>query len=103
MNGTLDYTYQWDNTAPTSTFNSAVQKTNGTGDVDLSMKVNDVDGQDSRVKIEYATGTACNFATSSDPTIDSNPADISADYGTPVVDNSNPYQIGTTTGWITTS
>jgi hypothetical protein len=102
MNGMLIYTYQWDDAAPTSTFNSAISRSDGSGIVDIGIKANDINNNNLRVKIEYATGTTCDFSDSGDPTLDATQANISADYGDPVIDNNYLYQIGTTTGWITT-
>ncbi len=91
------------NNKPTSTFISAIEKTDGTGVADISIEVSDLDGNDCMAKLEYATGTACNFASSSPATIDETDANTTATYGDPNVDNTNEYQIGNSLGWIITA
>ena len=100
MNGQLIYTYQWDNARPTGTINSIIQKNDGSGNVTISAEVDDLDDQDCRIKVEYVSGTACNFASPLDPAIDITDSLTYADYGDPKVDNSFSFQIGTTTGWV---
>lgn len=103
MNGQLIYTYKVGNVAPTGTFNSAAQKTDGTGAVDISFVANDGDQQDLKAKLEYESGSACAFAAPSKAAMDTVDANTSATYGDPKIDNPFAYQIGTTTGWIITS
>jgi hypothetical protein len=88
---------------PTGIFNSAVPRRDGTGIVDISVIVNDLDYDSSRAKLEYATGTSCLFSPSGDPTLDTNDANTTADFGDPDIDNLADYQIGTTTNWILTT
>lgn len=88
---------------PTGLFNSAAQKTDGSGVADISIEANDGEGDNTRAKLEYVAGSSCNFASSSDPTIDTADPSITADFGDPEADNLSPYQIGTTTGWILTA
>ncbi len=89
--------------APQALFVSIGQKIDGSEAVHIAMDVIDVNGDDSKVKIEYVQGVTCDFTTPLDPTLDEDSESISADYGTPVIDNHATFQIGTTTGWITTS
>lgn len=103
MNGILTYTYVWENTAPTSTFVSALQNKDGNGIVDLSIEVDDDDDHDVRAKIEYATGTICDFSTPGDPTIDESDVNITADWGDPNIENDNEYQIGVVDAYIRTA
>jgi hypothetical protein len=92
------------NDEPTGSFNSAALKTNGSGRVDISIEVDDANNDDTnRAKIEFATGTACDFSFPGDPTLDESDANIIADFGTPVIDNNQSYQVGSSTGWIITS
>ncbi len=92
------------NNEPTGSFNTAAQKTNGSGRVDISIEVDDANNDDTcRAKIEFATGTTCNFASAGDPTLDEISANIQADFGSPVIDNKQIYQVGSSTGWILTS
>ncbi|MBU4217261.1 fibronectin type III domain-containing protein, partial [Candidatus Parcubacteria bacterium] len=91
------------NSPPTGTFNSVAQKTNGSGVVDVSIEVYDVNGDTCTAKLEYATGTTCNFISPGDPTLSEAQIDISSDYGTVGINNAQTYQIGTSTGKIITS
>jgi len=91
------------NAPPTGSFNSVSQKTNGSGLVDVSIEVYDADGDQSSAKIDYVSGSDCNFSSPLDPTLDDNSASISADYGTVGIDNLLAYQIGTTTSKIITA
>ena len=101
MNGTLTYTYSWDDTAPTSTFASAQERADGTGLVDIAINVNDIDGDDLRVRLEYEAGTSCSFASSLRPVLAT--TSISVNYGTPAIDTEHDYQIGTTSFMIPTN
>jgi len=103
MNGILTYTYQWDNSPPTGTFNSAVFRRDGSGIVDASIEVDDPDDQDARAKIEYVAGLECNFASPLDPTLDETGANVSADFGDPGLLNANPYQVGIAGAYIMTA
>ncbi len=96
----LRVTYTPPNSAPVGALNSAAQKTDGSGKVDIAFNVSDVDGDTSKAKLEYVAGSACDFTSPSDPTID---ASTTATFGAPVVDNASAYQVGTTTGWILTA
>ncbi|MBI4231886.1 S-layer homology domain-containing protein, partial [Candidatus Peregrinibacteria bacterium] len=90
------------NTAPTVAINSAAQKTDGTGTVDISVEVDDADDDDTvRLKVEYSAGETCSGG--GDPTLDTTPTSITADFGSPGVSNTPPYQVGTTGSYITTS
>lgn len=100
QNGILNYTYQWDNRAPTSTIATSTQRMDGSGWASIKMQAGDPDYQDLRAKVEYAANASCDFSSSFKPTLDTS---ISADYGTPVIDNGHDYQIGTSSGMILTS
>lgn len=90
------------NTAPTVSINSVAQKTDGSGDVDISVEVDDVDDDDTlRLKVEYSAGGTCGGG--SDPTLSESVARTSADFGSPVVLNTETYQVGTASGYITSS
>jgi len=88
---------------PTGSFNSAAQRKDGTGTVDISVEANDLDYDPSRAKLEFATGTSCVFSPSGDPTIDTLDANTTADTGDPDIDNNHAYQIGTSTNYIITT
>jgi len=103
MSGQLIYTYQWDNSPPTGYFNSLTQKTDGSKTVDISIEINDIDGQEVRAKLEYEATSTCLFLTPLDPDLDETDANITADFGDPAIANSNIYQIGTSNAYITTA
>ncbi len=103
MNGMLIYTYGWENSAPTSTLDSAIQKVDGSQTVDISIGINDINGQEVRAKLRYATGTSCSFVTASDPFLDESDVAISASFGDPAIENDNIYQIGTPVAYILTA
>lgn len=94
-------------TPPNGSFFNAIQKTDGSGEIDVTLLVDDADNDDTlRAKILYQSGTACNFnatGTFNQLTVSTDDADTSATYGDPEVDNNHPYQVGTSTGWILTS
>ncbi len=96
-------TYIIPNDPPTGYFNSASQKTDGSGAVDISIEADDPDDNDVRAKIEYVAGATCDFTTPLDPTLDETDANITADYGDPMIDNNSVYQVGTGTAWIITA
>ncbi len=87
---------------PTGVFNSAYQKTDGSHLVDISVEIEDLGKEENRAKLEFATGTTCNFSSPGDPTIDTTDENVTADFGDPEIDNGNEYQIGTTSGMIIT-
>lgn len=91
------------NARPTGVFNSVAQKINGTGIVDISIEIYDVNTDPVTAKLEFATGTTCNFASPGDPTLDESPTKITADHGKPGIENDNEYQVGTSTALIITS
>ncbi|MEI8361292.1 MAG: hypothetical protein WCG01_04135 [bacterium] len=96
----------YDTVVPVGTFNSAVQTTNGSGDVDMSIEVSDADGGYSKARLEYAVNpncTAAGWSYSNDTTINPLDASTTADFGDPKIDNNQLFQIGTTTGWIVTA
>jgi hypothetical protein len=75
---------------------SAVQKTDGSGAVDISVEVDDNDDDEVRLKLEYKAGSDCSSGTS-DPTLDEAEG-VTATEGTPDVENDNEYQVGTASG-----
>jgi hypothetical protein len=91
------------NTAPTGTFNSATQNTDGTGNVAASIAVNDADTNNCKAKIQYSTSATC--------AEDLHTATLLTDAGTvtasvepePVIDTGDTYQIGTDTPILTSS
>lgn len=90
------------NDAPTGSFNigSIGQKTNGSGIVDVSIEISDTNNNNSRAMLEYSSGADCAFSPSLDPSLDA--GSVSSDFGSVVIDNDHPYQIGSSTGWVTT-
>jgi hypothetical protein len=87
---------------PTSSFVYARQKNDGSNIVDITIQANDLNGDDLRAKLEFATGTACDFTSIGDPTLDETDENITATYGDPAIDNNSFYQIGTGTDMIVT-
>ena len=89
---------------PAGSFNSASQKTNGSGIVDISTEADDADDFDTRLKIDYQATSACNAW--SDPTLQTPlTADFNDSGGAPDVNNASTYQVGsgTNTRVITSS
>lgn len=104
MNGQLIYTYAWEASGkPTGDFNSIAQKMDGSGGVDISIEVNDPGQENARAKLEYVSGTDCNFSTPADATVDEATSTITSDFGSVLADNNSAYQVGTSTGWIITT
>ena len=90
------------NDAPTAKFNSAAEKNDGSGRVDVSFTANDANHDNTlRAKIIYQAGAKCDFISSSSATIETD--NITATYGTVVANNNQGYQIGTTSNYILTS
>ncbi len=86
-------------TTPTGSFNSASQKTDASGKVDISIEVDDPNDDDTKAKIEYVANGSCDFTTPSDPTLDEAggaTADFNDSGGSPSVVNVDTYQVGTT-------
>lgn len=90
-------------TAPTGAFNSAAQKTDGSGAVDISIEVNDENGDNCKAKLEYEAGSSCSFLYNTKMTLNTTDGNTTADLGDPKVDNGSDYRLGTTTGWILTT
>lgn len=87
------------NTAPSISSITAVQKTDGTGIVDVSFSLSDADSDvQNKVKIELNTGSGW-----IDPELDETDGNTTASQGDPKVENDNTYQIGNASGWITTA
>jgi len=103
MGGVLSYIYAWNNTAPTSTLLTLKQKTDDSGTVDISILLDDNEGDDLRAKLEFSTGTACIFSPSGDPSLDETDSNITATYLDPNIENDNEYQIGTVDSYVHTA
>ncbi|MFA5902329.1 MAG: Ig-like domain-containing protein [Desulfobacula sp.] len=90
------------NTLPDGSFTSAIQKLDGSGNVDIAIAVSDADFNDTKAKIEYETDSdgACDGPWLVAKLI--GPA--TASVGTaPDINNGNIYQVGSVTRIITTS
>jgi hypothetical protein len=88
--------------APTGVFNSATEKVDGSGKVDISFTANDVNLDNTlRAKLEYEAGSLCAFTSPLKPTIDA--GSVAATFGTVSIDSNEAYQIGTTSNYILTS
>lgn len=99
-----DWTIEWaGNEKPVSNFNSAAQKTDGSGAIDISASFNDEEGMDSRGKVEYVSGSTCDFSSPNRAALSEADSDTTALIGDPDTENSNTYQIGNSSGWIDTS
>ncbi|RLC38573.1 hypothetical protein DRH27_01935, partial [Candidatus Falkowbacteria bacterium] len=99
----IKVTYSFPNDPPTGSFNSAVQRGDSTGVVDVSIEVDDPDDDDVKAIVEYELGSSCVFSSSNDPTLDETDGNTTADFGDPKVENDNFYQIGNVSGWIETA
>jgi Domain of unknown function (DUF2341) len=88
---------------PTGLINSAQERTDRSGRVDISIAVNDLSRDDCRAKIDYVpqVGGHCDFGSALKPLLDE--TSVSASTGLPVINNNYIYQIGTSTGWISTA
>ncbi len=90
------------NDPPTATLNSAAEKTDGSGKVDISFTADDLDHDNTlRAKLEYQPGSKCDFTSSSLATIDAD--SLAALHGSVQADNNQTYRIGTTSYYILTS
>jgi hypothetical protein len=90
------------NTPPAASFNSAAEKTDGSGRVDISFTANDADHDNTlRAKLEYQSGSKCDFSSANLATIETD--NITASFGTVSADNSKVYRLGTTSNFILTS
>ena len=98
---TLDDTAQTTTNRPVVSVSSVSENVDGTGDVDMTITVSDVDGDDnSSVKIEYSIDSGGTWAAA---TLTETADLIVASYGTPIIDNNAAYQVGTTGGYVITS
>ncbi|MFC1638138.1 Ig-like domain-containing protein [Patescibacteria group bacterium] len=80
-----------ENTAASATVNSASQLTNGSGKVLVSIDVSDSDGDVSKIKVEYESDED---GSGDGPWTDATLVGaVTADFGTPVLDNNAEYQI----------
>lgn len=88
-----------DHTWPIVSFNSAAQKTNGTGLVDVSIEISDDGLHANRLKIEYETdgGGACDGPWANATLVGPATADTNDTGGPPDVNNAAPYQVGSGT------
>ncbi|MEA3398235.1 MAG: fibronectin type III domain-containing protein, partial [Patescibacteria group bacterium] len=88
---------------PTGIFDSATQKTDGSGAIDVSIIADDPDNDNTlRARLDYVLGVTCDFGDPLDPYIDTeNVSDSHA--SAPDIDNTYEYQVGTSTGWIITA
>ncbi len=92
------------NDSPTAYFNSVQQKIDGSGAVDISIEVDDLNNDNTvRARLDYTSyfGGHCDFSSPLDPTIDS--SNVTSDFGVVHIDNNETYQIGTTSYFIFTS
>ena len=90
------------NTPPTGSFaSSPTQKTNGSGNVDVSITVNDAEHNNCKAKIQLSTLSDCSSIINPHPTLIS-PATGATYTPLPDVTTANAYQIGTTTPILTT-
>lgn len=80
--------------APTNVINSVTQKNDGSGLVDFTATVSDVDSTSTKMKVEYEQGGLCIFSAPQDPTLSL--TGTSSTYGAFLIDNGENYQIGTT-------
>jgi chitodextrinase len=90
------------NSAPTVANLFALQKTDGSGAVDITFQASDIDQDNLRAKLIYRNGASCNNNNLNDPFINTLDASTTADYGDPKIDNNIEYQVGTASGWILT-
>ncbi len=89
------------NLVPTASVSSVAQGTDGTGDVNVSVQVDDPDDDDTlQVKVEYSLDGGSTWA---DPTISVDGDETTATYGDPSVDNVQTYQLGQAGAYIETS
>ncbi|MFA6132288.1 MAG: DUF2817 domain-containing protein, partial [Patescibacteria group bacterium] len=93
--------YAASNTAPTTTVPTASEATNGTGKVTVSAVIDDTDDDNTlQFLVEYSVNGGSSYAKA---TISETPADTTATYGTPDVENDNTYQVGNAGGYVTSS
>lgn len=96
-NAWFTYDYEVETTPPTGSINSAAQKTNGSGLVDISIEVDDSGDADTRARLEYDTNASCDGPWN-DATLDESggaSADFDDSGGSPSVENDDTYQVGT--------
>ncbi|GAI47429.1 unnamed protein product, partial [marine sediment metagenome] len=63
---TVNYTI---NNRPTGIFNSAAEKTDGSGKVDISIEVDDADLEDTKAKLEYTSDQTCSSGWVASPNV----------------------------------
>ena len=91
------------NALPTGSFNQFTQEIDGSGIVEVSIEVYDINGETCTAKLEYVSGADCDFSLPQDPTLDEEDNNITADYGDPGIDNNSTYQIGVPAEILTNS
>ena len=97
----INFDYVWitvtHDTPPTGLFNSAAQKTDGTGKVDISIEVDDPNDDDCKALIEYTSDGTCSSGWVTTPNVTLvGPATASYNDsgGAPDINNSAAYQVG---------
>ena len=90
------------NTLPSGSFTATSTRRDGNGVVDLSITVDDADDNNSRAKIEYEAGSGCAFASVDKATLDETDLSATSTHDDAKIENDNDYQIGNSSGWITT-
>lgn len=87
------------NQTPTVSTVTAAERTNASGDVTISFIMDDPDNDDTlQALIEYNNGSGWQKATLSEAS-----GNRRATYGAPTVVNANTYQVGSASGYITSS
>ena len=84
-------------------FNPTAQRTDGSGIVDISIEVYDVNGDLCQAKIEYEMGENCKFTSPVKPSLDETDENVTADHGDPGLENDNEYQVGYNGAYIITT
>ncbi len=89
------------NQDPTVASVTAVQGTDGTGDVTITFIMDDPDDDDTlQAKIEYSVNGGGAWA---DPTLSTTDSETTATYGDPDIANAQTYQVGQSGAYITSS
>ncbi len=88
------------NAAPVlSALATPTEATDGSGNVTVSVGVNDTDYDSSKMKVQYKAGSDCSSGTSAATLGSTVTATYSDTGGAPTVDNTLSYQIGNTSGY----
>lgn len=91
------------NTAPTSSIESAIARSDSSGVVDIEFSTWDTNSDYSRARLEYEAGSACSLISAPKAAIDATDANATSTYDDVMIDNTAVYQIGTSTGRIKTA